>query len=507
MAPVASVRKAGRAEPAAALRAEAERFLASCRDPVLLEPGEAPFVLSAGHGIAFTERGRFLLVEAWDETRSLARRVTGIEEKQRGRLVFSVERFGGREGRLTLADRAEPAAAPALERGSRTVLLERLRRWLARQFPGWHLRELSAGMDLENTLSPACPRALLTLGQRRLAAVAADASHAPQALAQGLLWLDYLRRRDGVDARSLALFLPRGTETSAMLCLEWLDVEAALYVYGDDGVEERAERADAGNRIRELARWVEPPAPAAGETARWVHELALEEGVETIAAAPGEWSVRVRGLEFARWRRGGLLCGVPARRRANRIEPVRALARELALIRSADGPDPRHPWRLARPEAWLESVLRARLELIDPLLLPAPVYTQVGMVEGQDRNIADLMALRRDGRLTVIEIKAAPDANLPLQALEYWARMAHHASRGEFARSGYFPGLAVRSEPPRLVLAGPALAFHPSTETLLGYFRPAVEVERVGLGVEWQQHARVVLRVRGAAHPEWDGDE
>ncbi|MGB9612468.1 MAG: hypothetical protein ACPL7M_15955, partial [Bryobacteraceae bacterium] len=68
-------------------------------------------------------------------------------------------------------------------------------------------------------------------------------------------------------------------------------------------------------------------------------------------------------------------------------------------------------------------------------------------------------------------------------------------------------GLAVRAEPPRLVLAAPALAFHPSTETLLGYFRPAVEVERVGLGVEWQQHARVVLRVRGAARPEWDGGQ
>lgn len=505
MGAVSAPRKAGRAEPGQALRAEVECFLASCRDPVLLEPGEAPFALSGRAGIELTVRGGFLLVEVWDEARSLARRATAIAEQRRGRLVLQVERFGGRTGTLTLADRAEPAAAPSLLRGSRTILLEQLRRWLARQFPGWQLVEISAGMDLENTLSPACPRALLSLGRRRMAAVAAGAAHAGVLLTQALLWLDYLRRRDGALPDSLALFLPRGSETPAALCLPWLNVRASLFLFSPDGVEEPADGLAGGNRIRELARWIDPPAPGAGEPARWVHEISLEEGVEKIPAAPQEWSLRIRGLEFARWRRGDLLYGIPPRRPARRIDPVLALARELARLRSADAPDPHHAWLTAHPEAWLESTLRARLDLIDPMLLASPVYGQVATTEGRDRNIADLLALRQDGRLTVVEIKAAADPGLPLQALEYWARITHHARNGGFSRKGYFPGLPVSPAPPRLVLAAPALEFHSSTEALLGFFHPEVEVERVGLGVEWQQNPRVVLRVRGARRPGWDG--
>lgn len=503
MRAVANLRKARRAGSAANLRVEVERFLASCRDPVLLEPGEAPFDLAGGAGWSCAERGAFLLLEAWDEARCLARRATAVVENRAGRLVLAVERFGGREGTLTLADRARPAAAPALIHGSRTRLKEMLRRWLARQFPRWQLREISAGMDLEHSLSPACPRALLTLGPRRCAAVAA-AGHAGQCLTQALLWTDHLRRRDGEEVHSVALFVPSGAGPETALLLRWLRVRASLFTWDEQGVEAPADLTDHGNRICGLAAWADPPPPAAGEAARWIHELRLEEEVEAVAAAPGEWSLRVHGLEFARYRGGALFYGIIDRRRAARLEPVRALARELARWRSPDAPDPRHPWRLARPEAWLESTLRSKLDLIDPLLLPAPVYSQVTAVEGTGRGIMDLVALRQGGRLAVIEIKAAADSELPLQALGYWIRVAHHAERGEFTRQGYFPGLAIDRRPPLLVLAAPAMEFHPTTETLVGFFRPEVEVERVGLGVEWQLKPRVVLRAHGAARPEWD---
>ncbi len=194
-------------------------------------------------------------------------------------------------------------------------------------------------------------------------------------------------------------------------------MKAALFVYDGNGLEERVDPQASGNRIRELTPWIEPPRAAVAESARWVHELALEEGVELVAPAPAEWSLRVRGLEFARWRHGRLLFGIPPRRRAHGIEPVRRLARQLAGLRCPDGWDPYHPWRLACPEAWLESVLRARLDLIDPLLAPSPVYSQVAALEGRDRTIADLLARRRDGRLVLVEVKASADPCLPLQAL------------------------------------------------------------------------------------------
>jgi hypothetical protein len=122
---------------------------------------------------------------------------------------------------------------------------------------------------------------------------------------------------------------------------------------------------------------------------------------------------------------------------------------------------------------------------------------------GQDRGVLDLLAISREGRLSVVELKASEDPQLPLQALGYWIRVAHHAARGDFGTCGYFRGMAVSAEPPRLLLVAPAMEFHPTTETILGFFAGHVEVERIGLGVEWQRAPRVVLRVRGARRPEW----
>ena len=105
----------------------------------------------------------------------------------------------------------------------------------------------------------------------------------------------------------------------------------------------------------------------------------------------------------------------------------------------------------------------------------------------------------RTGRLAVIELKASSDLHLPMQALDYWARVKWHIERGEFGRSGYFPGLQLRPEPPRLLLVAPALEFHPTTETILRYFAPDIDVERIGLALEWRTKLQVMFRAKGAA--------
>jgi hypothetical protein len=111
-----------------------------------------------------------------------------------------------------------------------------------------------------------------------------------------------------------------------------------------------------------------------------------------------------------------------------------------------------------------------------------------------DRGILDLLAADRSGRLTVLELKASEDIHLPLQALDYWTRVKWHLDRHEFSGCGYFPGIELRSEPPRLLLVSPALDFHPSNERILRYISPSVELERVGVSLEWQRELKVVSR-------------
>jgi hypothetical protein len=108
--------------------------------------------------------------------------------------------------------------------------------------------------------------------------------------------------------------------------------------------------------------------------------------------------------------------------------------------------------------------------------------------------VLDLLAADRAGRLTVIELKASEDIHLPLQALDYWMRVKWHLDRREFSSRGYFPGIELRAEPPRLLLVSPALDFHPSNECVLRYLSRDIQIERIGVGLEWRKELKVVFR-------------
>ena len=103
VAPVSPVKA-----PGETVRETIERFLASSGEPLLTEDGEGLFALQAGSYTLEETNGR-LTIQAWNETRTLARRVIGIESGTRGRLTLSVERFGKRTGVLTLIDAARPS--------------------------------------------------------------------------------------------------------------------------------------------------------------------------------------------------------------------------------------------------------------------------------------------------------------------------------------------------------------------------------------------------------------
>ncbi|HVX66988.1 MAG TPA: hypothetical protein VHA11_10320, partial [Bryobacteraceae bacterium] len=353
-------------------------------------------------------------------------------------------------------------------------------------------------------LSPAYPRALLRHGATGWAAISAPPeAGAAGAVTFGLIWLDYLRRRERqLTIEGLALFLPQAEARQACLRLPFLDARLArfaAFVYTLEGYEDRLDPADYGNLDTRLDKLTAPPAEGAAAGA----PLAALPFVETVERNDGALSLRVRGLEFARAGANGLAVGLERLRAPGEasLREAEALARELARLRSPGAADRGHPLWRSHPEAWLEAQVRTHLEKIDPVLAPAPVYGQVPALAGGERGVLDMLAAGRDGRLAVLELKASEDIHLPLQALDYWMRVRWHAERGDFAKKGYFPGRELRPDAPRLLLVAPALSFHPKTETILRYFSPEIEVERIGLGVEWRQEPRVMFRIRGAHRP------
>ncbi len=151
------------------------------------------------------------------------------------------------------------------------------------------------------------------------------------------------------------------------------------------------------------------------------------------------------------------------------------------------------------PEHLLEGLLRREIQTVDALLRPEPVHGQVLTFSAGDRDIIDLLAVSYNGQLTVLELKVTEDVHLPLQALDYWMRVAWHAKQGEL--NHLFPGIPLDTKPPRLLLIAPAMCFHSTNATVLSYFSGGIEVERIGINEGWRQAIRVVLRLRGPDLP------
>jgi hypothetical protein len=122
------------------------------------------------------------------------------------------------------------------------------------------------------------------------------------------------------------------------------------------------------------------------------------------------------------------------------------------------------------------------------------VYAQVFANSGGEHGILDLLTMTRAGRIAIIELKASEHIHLPLQAADYWLRVRKHLENGDIARYGYFQGAEIQQIPPLVYLVAPALRFHPSTDDLLRYLSPELEVVRVGLAESWRRGLRVVMR-------------
>ncbi len=261
-----------------------EEFVAGCREPVLIEAGQEPIRLLPGQYEWSVTAGR-AMIEAWDDSRHLARRISSIVRRQPGMVTLAIERFGSRNGTLLVVDRARPAGLDPARRAARLVLRERFRRFLSRQFAGWTVDELTTEANLENSLSPAYPRAMLRRGPCAWAAIAApdQLTAADHSLTFGLIWLEYLRRRERrrLLVEGLCLFLPNGKALTTCLRARWLNPNAArlsVFVYRDDW-EEPVDPAHHGNLETRIEPAWQSAQPARGEPTR--PEAILEAIVRT----------------------------------------------------------------------------------------------------------------------------------------------------------------------------------------------------------------------------------
>ena len=481
------------------LRSVLEAFIAGAVEPAVLDPGEEPLLLVAEQWNLSEWNGRVVL-QAWDRERNLVRKIVGLKEQRRDRLSFIIERFPKAQAELQVADLAAPHGRELERTTSRRAFGERFHLMLSREFPDWRIEEVSSEPNLEQSLSPSYTRASLRQGSTGIAVMAAaPGTAAAGAVTFGLIWLDYLRRREkAVPAWRLLLFVPLGSEREVVFraaCINPAAVACQVFAFDEKDRAGVIDFADGGNVESTLPPCRRAPSPNVQNQG-----LADHPDVDRVESPDGSVSLQIRGLEFARVAGGKLTCGISKQKRAG-VETVAAMAGEIARVRNPDAEDRQHPLYSLNPEGWLESQVRAHPAAIDASLLSAPIYGQVPVFSGIDRAVIDLLAIDHKGRLAVIELKATADLQLPFQALDYWLRVRKHLLAGDFERLGYFEGHVISRESPRILLVAPALEFHSTTETVLSALSPGIEVTRIGLAADWRSGLRVMFRLQGGEKP------
>ncbi len=255
---------------------------------------------------------------------------------------------------------------------------------------------------------------------------------------------------------------------------------------------------------KKLARF--PPVAAATATDLSLAIVAeAPEAIDIVHSRHGE-TLRYFGLPFARVR--SLLGNEKVwfgLNRAHRrlldestINDWTNLLSDLREHRSASALDHRHAFYRAAPEAWLESLLRRDITKLDPGLIIAPLHAQFRTARGAKLGIRpiDLLALRQDGRLVVIELKVSEDREHVLQGADYWRRVEAHRRRGHIARAKLFGARAIRDEAPLVYLVAPTLRVHPAFPTLAKCVSSDIEIYRFDINEDWRTGVRVMRRER-----------
>jgi len=525
------------APSAARLTESIEEFLANHPAAALLEEGRVLFDLRTARYTVTEQHGRCLL-QLWSEERNLVRTVVDVQERAHC-LRLVTRRMGvAKPQALELvpsSDRRTPTARDAARRNYQR-LLERV---LSRSCFGFKVDGFRSAMDLEHSFGPAYVRGRLLRGAVAEAVIgvgeAESAAIVDGILTLGILWLDHCRQHGGSRRHfgGLKVIVPAGAWQTTAERMVWLNHAAAdfqLFTL-DERSEElaRVDFRDTGNLESRLvhafsAQSAIERCQAGLERILSLAPSAAKSRVEVRANSAGEVGLLLHGLEFARVRHGfaansfarqdEISFGAGANE-TPLTEENEGLCRELLtrlfLSRHADGARTDPLFRL-QPERWLESRLRAGIAELLPGLRGDQLYSQVPALSASDRGLLDLLTLDRNGRLTVLELKADEDLHLPLQALDYWIRVralnddrkpaegnAGGRPLSAFERQGYFAGAEVSTLAPRLLLAAPALRIHPANEPVLRYFSPQVEWELIAVAEHWRRELKVVFRKRGGA--------
>ena len=493
------------------------------RSPINLTTDEFEFSASPGR----------LIFSCWTETGSRAWRVKSWHWKGDKLSVQASRRMGAEEVMIELIPRASAKAIVAGIKAARQERCEKLAELVAQTLvcesasenhrlksvplPKIELAKLSPGMRRDQPGRYA--RIVLRLPHERVAVTGtvaeSDVRNVDSLFSSTLLWFQrMLQTPKRPSLQRLLLVVEHEILEAArqrhVLLRDSLRERIALFEINAGWTEVTPVKTFERKHLwrKRLARFPPVNEPAPMEHANEILAQ-LPDAIDMVASRHGQ-TLRYHGLPFARLRRvmeqERIWFGIEgSRRRQLDVFHQRDWAKlfdDLEMYRNESCRDRRHWLYRASGEAWLESRLRRDITKLDPGLIIAPLHAQFrtshggALGYGGGARPIDLLALRHDGRLVVIELKVTEDREHVFQGVDYWRRVEAHRRRGHISSAKLFGAREISDESPLVYLVAPTLHFHPSFRTLAQTIAPDIEIYRFDINEDWRCGVRVVRRER-----------
>jgi hypothetical protein len=431
------------------------------------------------------------------------------------KLLLEAERRAGRERALVeliprISARALAEEVAAIRR-ARCATLARL---ACAQLPGTTIERASLSTGAGFNQPGSFARILLKQGRTRICVTGIVGEASPgrvdALLSSTLIWFTRLRETSRSPHKMKLWIAAEGACLEPLRKLRALlrdDLRGATTIYEIDEAWSSLTQAPQYEMAElfgaRLPRIVMSRAEQSETAARLI--ALAPDAIDLVRSRHGE-TLRFHGLAFARVRRTlnleRVLFGLDSSARTplndETREGLKKLLSELAEHRRAGVSDCHHALYKRAPEAWLESILRRDITRLDPGLRLAPLHAQfraAQTITGGQRPV-DLLALRQDGRLVVIELKVSEDREHVLQAADYWRRIETYRRRGAIRRARLFDDAQISDAAPLVYLAAPMLSFHRAFSRLAQAVRPEIELYRFDLNEDWRAGVRVLRRER-----------
>lgn len=450
--------------------------------------------------IEVTEETARTLFGVIDETGFRSRRVSSFKVEGGEILVEVAAAFGREDETLRLVPRVSAAALAANVELARLETANEIAA-LVEQFDTC-VKIVRVGL---NAGSGRFAEIIADAGPKRFAAFADVAGGAtPETLlTTAMLWFERLQARSKKPAGELHIIAEKrlAGNVQKLHALLKAPLRSAIRIFEINRsgsfvlLKPRAELT-VGRLWREKPKKLNlPDEIEPSETAGRIIALSPDE-IDIIHSRHGE-TLRFHGLPFARVRKvaenESAWFGTDRVKRPLNRETwprLESLVEDLKSYRTNKTESKRHEFYSRSAESWLESILRRNIKLLDANLILAPIYNQFRTVADK----IDLLALRRDGRLVIIEIKASPDREMPFQAADYWRKLEHLRRRGELKRARVFGDLEIIDQPALVYAVAPALSFHRDFEHFARMLSPEIELWRFELHENWREEIKVIAR-------------